>query len=216
MFSIVTLKADNSSREVLMYRLRGISSVIFKCLLMGLRNYEAVLAEYEIKASINKKKPREVYIFKRANAQKIKSLLTDMRNEFLDTYMNKDIEENWHFFKDNILKAVKEHVPTKTIKGNADLPWLSRKVKKLLKRRKRKYEKEKVTGNESDWNDYKILQKQLKVEIKRAHDSYLESIFESDKKEIINKRLWSYMKLLKREKVGIDALGEDGKVVRDW
>ena len=39
--------------------------------LPGMCNHEAVTAEYEIKANICEKKPREIYFFKRANTEQI-------------------------------------------------------------------------------------------------------------------------------------------------
>ena len=46
------------------------------------------------------------------------------------TWMNRDVESNWKYFKENILDIVKENVPTRTVKGKADLPWFTRKIKK--------------------------------------------------------------------------------------
>ena len=88
-----------------------------------------------------------------------------------------------------------DHVPIKVLKERNDLPWMTYAVKNLIKRRKRIYKTAKTTNNESDWKVYKSLQVQIKAEIKRAHDIYLEGMFEHNDGQINTKRLWAYIKL---------------------
>ena len=93
------------------------------------------------------------------------------------------------------------------------MPWFNYKIRRLLNQRKRKYKKAKCTNQESDWEAYRKTQTLLKCEIKTSHDKYLSNIFDIIDNQTRSKKLWSYIKSLKREKVGITALEENGKTV---
>jgi hypothetical protein len=183
--------------------------------LPGMCNHEAVTTEYEIKANICEKKPREIYIFNRANTEQIINKLVELRDKFLNTWSDRSVEENWRYFKNSMLQIIKDNIPTMKLKEKTDVPWLTYGIKRLMKKRKRRYQKAKTTKMENDWKAYKTTQKQLRVQIKIAHDSYLENIFNLEDKQAINKKLWSYIKSLRREKVGINVLQDNGKIVSD-
>ena len=174
----------------------------------GMSKHSAVVVEYQTKVSIKNVKAREVYAFKKANAAEIVQNLIIMKDEFLHNCNNRDVNENWSFFKDRIINIVEENVPKQKVKKKTDLPWVTQRIKKILNKRKRAYKKARETSQEKDWESYRILQKNLRKEIKLAHDAYLENIFDNADNNSRNKRLWSYVKSLKREKVGIAALQE--------
>ena len=174
----------------------------------GMSKHSAVVVEYEAKVSIKTGKAREVYAFKKANTTAIVQNLIIMKDEFLNNSSNRDINENWSFFKDRVISIVEENVPKQKVKKKTDLPWITQRIKKLLNKKKRAYKKARETSQEKDWENYRILQKKLRKEIKLAHDAYLENIFDTTDNNSRNKRLWSYVKSLKREKIGIAALQE--------
>ena len=57
-----------------------------------------------------------------------------------DNYFNgyqtsRSVEENWQFIKKFLLKSINTHVPSKLSKGVQSLPWITREIKSLVKRR---------------------------------------------------------------------------------
>ena len=149
------------------------------------------MADYEIKASIPEKKPRKVYDFKKADHNKIELDLIQLQSDFLNTWRNRDVQGNWNFFKNGLLDIVNKNVPSKVIKGNTDLPWITPRIKRILRKRKRIYKKAKETESEKDWKNYRSIQRQLKTEVKIAHNSYLERIFDINDLNARNKKLWT-------------------------
>ena len=113
----------------------------------GISDHDAVSAEYEIKACISEKEPRKVYIFNKADHKKIELDLIELQNEFYDTWRNRDVEDNWRFFKNNLLEIVNKNVPSKILKGKTDLPWLTPKIKRILRKRKLKYSRTSNSGH---------------------------------------------------------------------
>ena len=127
--------------------------------------------------------------------------LIQLQSEFLDTWRNRDVDENWCFFKNrllDILDIVNKNVPSKILKGKMDLPWLTPKIKRILRKRKREYKKAKETKAEKDWKEYRTVQRQLKFEVRIAHNSYLERIFDVNDVNARNKKLWTYIKFGKK------------------
>ena len=181
--------------------------------LPGMSKHEAVFMNYEMRASLSKKLPREVLCFNKANTTEISSRLSTMREEFLLTWDKRDVEQNWCFFKDTIIDIIKDTVPSREIKEKTDLPWFNYNIRRLLNQRKRKYKRAKCTNQESDWEEYRKIQTLLKCEIKTSHDKYLSNIFDIIDNQTRSKKLWSYIKSLRRDKVGITALQSNGKTV---
>ena len=63
-------------------------------------------------------------------------------------------------FKGAVDQALENNIPSKTIKGNSDLPWVKkRKVKRLVRRCKRAYNSKQRTKNEAHMKRYQWLSK---------------------------------------------------------
>ena len=111
-----------------------------------------------------------------------------------------------------IKDTVETNVPSKTIKDNTKLPWISNNIRRLMRRRKRAYNKYKRSKSNYNWERYKDLQNTVKDEIAQSHTRYIERIFSSDNDEkVVNKKSWSYIKKLRKDSVGIPTLKSNGK-----
>ena len=60
------------------------------------------------------------------------------------------VENNWQQLKDILLELVEKHVPHKIINPHKNLPWLSKRIKCLMKQRKRLYDHAKCTQHSGD------------------------------------------------------------------
>jgi len=83
------------------------------------------------------------------------------------------IEDNWQFCKAGLIEIVCKRVPRKKQGTWADTPWITRDLKRLLRKKKRLYNNFKQLNNPAHKQKYLHFQKQLKVKICKAQDDFI-------------------------------------------
>ena len=84
----------------------------------------------------NKKRPRIAHIYRRANTDGIEEDLGTFSDDFLASCESRSTSENWTLFKDTLASTMTKHIPTKTISGRWNLPWMNGTIKRLIKKRR--------------------------------------------------------------------------------
>jgi len=83
----------------------------------------------------------------------------------------------------------------------------------LIRRKKRVYNRAKCYKHNSDWSEYKDLQRKVRHMLKHNHRAYITSIISSSN---TNKLFWKYMKVKKQDNSGIPILhGPNGEVITE-
>ena len=109
---------------------------------------------------------------------------------------------------------MEDHIPTKVLSGRWNLPWMNNTIKRLMKKRRRRYDAWKKYGDKADLTEYNKLKQEVQSALKQAHNNYVDGIFEEDQgSSNPGKRLWSYIKSLKIDKIGIPSLLYENKLV---
>jgi len=139
-------------------------------ILPGVSDHEGVSIVYKQHISRNKKPPRNVYIFKRADMDAIKHELHNYRNQqFQDHCKEGDVNYTWEKLKITLQTIMDKYIPQRTIRQNTKLPWVNTAIRRLGRRRGRARKKAKTTGAEKDWNRYHKMTKEMKQKLKDAH-----------------------------------------------
>ena len=138
--------------------------------------------------------------------ESLKGEITHYYNdEFKQHIEANGINETWEKFKEVLNKLMKKHIPQRNIKQNCKLPWVNNGIRRLMRRRKRARAKSKKTGKVADWNRYKEMDKDLKKQLREAHNEYLTNIFTGDD-DRLSKKAWAYIKSRRKENIGIPPL----------
>ena len=62
-----------------------------------------------------------------------------------------------------------QHIPNKIITVcQSDIPWLTNEIKKMIRKRKRLYNKYKITKNIIDFENYKHIRNKIISEIRKS------------------------------------------------
>lgn len=116
------------------------------------------------------------------------------------------------------MSILNSKVPSKKIGSWNDSPWITRDLKKLLRKKKRFYNTSgdtyKKSGKAVDKLKYWKFQKALKTKFKSAQDEYIENTLACALKEK-PKKFWSYTKSRKQDQIGIPRLNVNSKVMSD-
>ena len=109
---------------------------------------------------------RKIFLYDRGNYQAFKEDLqsTDwnsLKHDNVDTYASN--------FTDKVLEFTNKHVPNKMIKvRQSDPSWLNNNIKRLLRKKKRLYDKYKHTNNINDFERYKQVRNKVTSEIRKS------------------------------------------------
>ena len=83
----------------------------------GLSDHDIVTALGSLKPQFQKKKPRKVHLFAKADWTKLKSLMKVYQESFLSSHKGKSVEQLWNSLTSTLTKHMNECIPSKTIKG---------------------------------------------------------------------------------------------------
>ncbi|KXJ28647.1 RNA-directed DNA polymerase from mobile element jockey [Exaiptasia diaphana] len=106
------------------------------------------------------------------------------------------------------LEILDRRVPKKKLGTWNNAPWISRDLKRLLRKKKRLYNLYKKTNNPADKQKYRKFQKHVKEKLRKAQEDYIAESLNIDPKDK-PKRFWSYIKAKKQDQIGIPPLKSD-------
>ena len=86
-----------------------------------------------------KRKPRlKVYLFNKGDYDSLRSELQELQESFFQsTSEDTDIEEDWELFKSALTTSADRNIPSKMVSGRSKLPWLSARLRHLIRRKNR-------------------------------------------------------------------------------
>ena len=120
-----------------------------------------------------------------------------------------DCASIWMFFKQELQKAIDMHVPHKITKAKSHLPWLSRTIKRHMRKRDKLLKKARHSRENSDWSTYRKQWNKVVNLMKSSYNDYIcniigGSLFSNPK------RLWSHVKMARTENMEIPSLKKNG------
>jgi hypothetical protein len=179
----------------------------------ALCDHDGVIADFDLSPLKTKDKPRKCHLFSKADWEKIEEDLKPLEENLKQMEESgKGINDMWEMFKETIKKAVEENVPSVKHRKKNDLPWINRRIRKLLKRKKRLHARAKKTQN---WANYRFCQKLCRRELRKAEQVYINDIIEAGMKQNDSKPFWRYVRARKQENTGVAPLKEGTGLVTD-
>lgn len=177
--------------------------------LPGISDHDTVLATLNTRPNILKQKPRNLKIYKKANWSDFRNFFLSSRNSILENSDTTSVEDLWAKFKNTIEVGIAKFVPVKKISCKKSLPWITKSIKKLIRKRDKLYTRLKKCRSDSLLRShFKNIKNQIKHDIKHSYASYLEHILdiadsESDQpgyqSKFSTKKLYSLIKNSKQE-----------------
>jgi hypothetical protein len=187
----------------------------------GMSDHNAVISVLNVKARHVEKPPRKVYLFQKMNTCQMKTDAKVFMEDFKqkqNTTNQTDVNSNWQDLKSCINDMLDKHVPQKAVKQRWDVPWMTREVKRLIRKKRRIYNMCKKYDTISNWTKFKKIRKTVQKCMQRAKNDYLMSLLEQNESNRANdemnpsigKKFWTHVKSVKRDGCGIATLCVDG------
>ena len=93
------------------------------------------------------------------------------------------------------------------------LPWITNSIKRLSRKKQRKYNLAHQTNTDDNWAAYRNLKKQVQRLCHTSHNNYVSSLLDSHNK--CTKKVWRYIKSMRKNQVSINTLQVDGESYSD-
>ena len=133
-------------------------------LILGISDHAMVVTDIDIIPQHIKQKPRKIYIFSKANWDKIFDDMDQLSSEITIAPPTSAVEDLWDSFKSGFGKYMDTNIPTKVCSNRKSLPWYNKDLKRMVRRKSRLYKHAKKSNQ---WNTFKAFQKTCKKEFKK-------------------------------------------------
>ena len=171
------------------------SSLVKACIsIPGISDHSIVLADCDLKATINKKPPRKVYPWSKANWQLIKEQTVIFAKQFLALAQTRTVKENYTVFIEYIEGIIAVNIPSKLLNYRHNLPWMNINLKRLIRKKGRRFKKAKKSGMEENRARYLDIEQMVKRELRDAERVYVNGILQNGLESGNNKPFWKYVK----------------------
>ena len=105
-------------------------------------------------------------------------------------------------------------IPQKNSYTNNRHPWISTRIKRLSRQKKRWYNKAKLSHSTHDWSQYYSLKKECHRECQIAYNTYINSFIDTNDGQV-SKKLWSFIKSKRKDQCSIPPISHHGNTITD-
>jgi len=156
----------------------------------GISDHELVVCDLNLNPKLSKPKPREVFLYSKADVQQFGKYLGSKFSTFTTSSASSSVDECWANFKSLLLEAAQQFIPTRKFSSNGDPPWINNEIKALKKRARKAHADAKKSNN---YTYFYEVRAELNFAKKAAESNFLEFTLQSDLKNA-PKKFWRYYK----------------------
>ena len=181
----------------------------------GLSDHETVIVDHQLKATINKKKPRNVTLYHRANWQEVKDRIKVFATDYFaaNNITVRPINTNWSDIQRCITTCIADLIPHKSIGTRFHLPYITKPIQRKIRKRQRVYRKAKKSNRQKDRDQCYTLKKEIKQELNAAFNDYVNNMLNvEDDSPGAMKRFYRFIKSCRQDSFGVSTLKVNGKV----
>lgn len=130
--------------------------------------------------------------------------------------LESDVNSFWRTFRN---QRIETHISQKIIKAKDRLPWITKEMTQMIKKRARLYRKKRESNNPTYINNFKKIKRQAQAKMRQAYWGQIEDVISLDQKQTnkpnTSKKIWTYIKHRKKENGTIQGLKDKGKLYSD-
>lgn len=178
----------------------------------GISDHDVVVIDASIRPKIIKLPKRKVFLYKKADFDKVAEDLDALNGELTDDVVQQtDINELWNRFTDTIKKSMDSNIPSKMTSSKPSVPWINSNVKRNIRKKRKLYDKARKTGDFELWDRFKELRRKTDRQMRKLHRDHVRGIGDSLQSEN-TKPFWNYVKALRRDVFGVSPLSSMGRI----
>ena len=176
----------------------------------GMSDHDCVLVESRLRPKKFRVRRGTFPVWKKANWNDIKTHLNEAWGRLpQDQKDNSTSDSLWVWFKMTLEGAIQKHVPHRQVKGKGRHPWISRSLKRLMRKEAKLFSKKKHQPKQHNISRHKQAQRQIQKKFRQEYWTYINQIlFSPADKDTppYKKTLWNYIKHCKKDFIGVGTL----------
>ena len=181
----------------------------------GLSDHDTVIIEHQLKATVNKKEPRSVPLYHKANWEDIKKRTKELSTYYFtaNATSRRSLNANWDEIRSCISDCTRNLIPHKKIGTRFHLPYITPQIKRKIRKRQRIFQRAKKRNKQKDWDYCRNLKREIKRDLDEAYNSYIKNMLNMDEdKPGMIKRFYRFIKSLRQDSFGVSTLRANGHV----
>ena len=179
----------------------------------GVSDHDIVFVQASTTAQRTKPPRRKILLWKKVDLDSLRGSIQNFSDTFTKEHStNTDVDVLWDNFKEFSTKIIDASVPSKMTSQRFSQPWITRKAKRLSRRKKRAYKRAKASGDTEDQQRYHQLQKDTQYECRKAYNNYVKETVSEDRDP---KKLYSFIKAKRCDSSGVAPLKSEGITYND-
>ena len=192
------------------------SSLVEMCdTIDGISDHEAILVVSSVLANLSHPSKRLIYLWAKADFNAIRGNMQSLSEDFLNKFsILTPVDVLWDEFLYICLVGCMDSISTKLTSSKYKHPWINNCIKKITRRKQRAYNLACRSNLGTDWSKYYDLKRECQCECRTAFNRYVSNLVDSNK-NIITKRLWSFIKNKRQDNVGVSTLKHEDRTYVD-
>ena len=180
----------------------------------GISDHNTIIqVEVDCRAQVKRPVKRKVHLWHKltpAELSNIRKFVSNKSDHILQTFStDSPVEDIWLAIKDISSSVLENFVPSKITSARFNQPWLTRKCRSLLRKKKRLYNRACRTNSPYDWQRFNDIRLASQRQCRSASRSYISDRVSTDQSRN-NKFLFQYVKKQRTDNNGVSPLVDRG------
>ena len=165
-------------------------------------------------ANLSHPSKRLIYLWAQADFNAIRGNMQSLCEDFFNKFSTlTPVDVLWDEFL-SVCNMCMDSIPTKFTSSKCKHPWINNCIKRITRRKQRAYNQARCSNLATDWSRYYDLKRECQSECRTAFNRYVSNLVDPNK-NIITKRLWSFIKNKRQDNVGVSTLKHEGRTYVD-
>ena len=173
-----TVDTPTRNNHILDVFLTNQPSLINSCqVIPGISDHEIVYTSAAVAVQYSKPAARKIFLWHKANFDVINEYIASFTNDFIRNYTHStSIDFLWEEFK-RLCDHCLHLIPQKMTCTRFGPPWLTRDIKRLSRKKQRRYNVARSKNLENDWANYNKLKKETQLACRKSYNNYVSSLY---------------------------------------
>ena len=172
----------------------------------GLSDHEIVFVEFDAQVTRAKPVRRRIHLWNKADVNDVRNSVQKFSDYFIRKHnVQTPVGILWEEIKDQHDQVMEQLVPSKINSTRFSQPWINTKVKRFARRKKRAYQKAKLSKCKKDWTRYKNLKKHCQANCRKTYNEFVNDMIANK-----SKKFWTFVKSKRNENTGVAPLKKNG------
>ena len=184
--------------------------------LPGISDHDAVFVESNITPKKLRQQRRQIPLWRKTDWTKLQDHISSLWNGVSDDLKARGSPNClWEIFRDGLEKGIQLSVPHRTASRQDHHLWISRSLKRLIKKKRRLFTRKRKKPTRQNIAKYKQAQSQVQKKFRREYWDYVSNIMfpsegqtdeDNDNRRKRDKKFYTYIKHCKKDSIGVAPL----------